>query len=114
MGEEIRYTAAVITVSDKCSRGEREDTSGPAVKAMLESDGWDVVYRNIVPDEFELIKGELVNNNAVYISHMLEVSGRFVNNGQIYSAYDPLEDAVQCIGGAQIEGSSLIRPYPDN
>ena len=68
-------------------------------------------YPDVLPIS---IKGELVNNNAVYISHMLEVSGRFVNNGQIYSAYDPLEDAVQCIGGAQIEGSSLIRPYPDN
>lgn len=61
MGEEIKYTAAVITVSDKCSRGEREDTSGPAVKEMLEADGWTVEYCNIVPDEFELIKGELVN-----------------------------------------------------
>ena len=60
------------------------------------------------------IRGELINNNAVLISHMLEVSGRFVNNGQIYSAYDPLEDAVRCVNGAKIEGSSLISPYPDN
>ena len=51
----MKYTAAVITVSDRCSRGEREDTSGPAVQAMLEADGWEVVYRKIVPVEFELI-----------------------------------------------------------
>ena len=38
----MNYTAAVITVSDRCSRGERVDTSGPAIKAMLEADGWEV------------------------------------------------------------------------
>ena len=36
------YTAAVITVSDLGSRGQRVDTSGPAVKEMLEADGWTV------------------------------------------------------------------------
>ena len=33
----MNYTAALITVSDRCSRGERVDTSGPAIKAMLEA-----------------------------------------------------------------------------
>lgn len=32
----MKYTAAVITVSDMGSRGLRQDTSGPAVRAMLE------------------------------------------------------------------------------
>ena len=32
----MNYTAAVITVSDKGARGERVDTSGPAVRRMLE------------------------------------------------------------------------------
>ena len=54
-----KYTAAVITVSDKAYRGEREDTSGPAIAELLESEGWDVVYRATVPDEMELIKEEL-------------------------------------------------------
>ena len=31
----MEYTAAVITVSDKGSRGEREDTSGPALAGLL-------------------------------------------------------------------------------
>ena len=31
----MRYTAAVITVSDKCSRGERVDTSGPMLCTAL-------------------------------------------------------------------------------
>ena len=36
----MQYTAAVITVSDKASRGERIDTSGPAVRKILEDAGF--------------------------------------------------------------------------
>lgn len=56
----MKYTAAVITVSDKGARGERKDTSGPAVKAMLEEAGFEVVYTNIIPDEKEQIQAELI------------------------------------------------------
>ncbi len=56
----MKYTAAVITVSDKGSRGERVDTSGPAVRKMLEDAGFDVVRTNIIPDEAEQIKAELI------------------------------------------------------
>lgn len=56
----MNYTAAVITVSDKCSRGEREDTSGPAVRAMLEEAGYIVRRTATVPDERELIGAELI------------------------------------------------------
>ena len=56
----MKYTAAVITVSDKGARGERKDTSGPAVRAMLEEAGFEVVYTSIIPDEMEQIKAELI------------------------------------------------------
>lgn len=53
------YTAAVITVSDLGSRGLRQDTSGPAIRAMLEEAGFTVTYTAIVPDEAEQISAEL-------------------------------------------------------
>lgn len=56
----MSYTAAVITISDKGSRGERVDTSGPAICAILERKGWALSYTSIIPDEKEQIKGELV------------------------------------------------------
>lgn len=56
----MKFTAAVITVSDKASRGERIDTSGPALCTMLEQAGYEVVHRKIVPDEPELLKQELL------------------------------------------------------
>jgi molybdopterin adenylyltransferase len=44
-------TAAVVTVSDSCSRGEREDQSGPAVAQLLEKLKFSVVVREVVPDD---------------------------------------------------------------
>lgn len=71
-----KYTAAVITVSDKCSTGEREDTSGPAIAEMAESEGWNVVYRATVPDEMELIKAELIKCcDELKISMVLTTGG---------------------------------------
>ena len=58
--EKKTYTAAVITISDKGFRGEREDTSGPAVRKMLEEAGFAVVYTSILPDEREQISAELI------------------------------------------------------
>ena len=56
----MSYTAAVITVSDKGYRGEREDTSGPNLCAILKERGYEVVYTAIVPDDAQLIKKELI------------------------------------------------------
>jgi molybdenum cofactor synthesis domain-containing protein len=53
-------TAAIITVSDKGSRGERADTSGPKLAEMLTGNGWVISYTAIVPDEREDIKAELI------------------------------------------------------
>ena len=57
---ELQFTAAVITVSDKGARGEREDTSGPALCQMLREQGWQIIYTAIVPDDQEAIKRELI------------------------------------------------------
>ena len=54
------YTAAVITVSDRSYRGEREDKGGPAVKEMLEKLGYEVVHMETVPDEKEKISEALI------------------------------------------------------
>jgi|ERR1700757_2310599 molybdopterin adenylyltransferase len=48
--------AVVITVSDRCSRGEREDLSGPAVGRELKIQGFDVEAGIAVPDEREAIE----------------------------------------------------------
>ncbi len=53
--------AAVLTCSDRCSRGEAADTSGPYVAGRLEEEGWDVVETRIVPDEVAVIRAALLH-----------------------------------------------------
>lgn len=56
----MRYRAVVITISDKGSRGEREDTSGPRLVAMLEKN-YEVGETLIVPDETDLISETIIS-----------------------------------------------------
>ena len=75
-GRDMSYTAAVITVSDKGFRGEREDTSGPAVAAIAEEHGLEVIYRSIVPDEREDICRELCRcADEMHIALVLTTGG---------------------------------------
>lgn len=53
-------TAKVITVSDRSFRGEREDASGPAVKALLEQVGYAVGAVEVIPDERPEIEAALI------------------------------------------------------
>ena len=52
-------TAAVLTVSDSCSRGEKTDLSGPAVADALERRKFRVVLRSVVSDEAAAIQEKL-------------------------------------------------------
>jgi molybdopterin adenylyltransferase len=60
----------VLTVSDRVSRGEANDTSGDTLAELLVSDGYDVV-RRVVPDEADQIAaaiGELAGEAAVVLT----------------------------------------------
>ena len=56
----MAYTAAVLTISDKGARGERVDTSGPALCKMLADAGYEVIHTAILPDERDQISAELI------------------------------------------------------
>src|SRR5437879_2061274 len=51
--------AAVVTVSDGVSQGVRDDASGRAVAGLLESNGFEVAAREVVPDEQTRIEAVL-------------------------------------------------------
>jgi molybdopterin adenylyltransferase len=53
-------TAAVVTVSDSCARGERADRSGPAVAELLEKQKFTVTNREVVPDDLIKIQNLLI------------------------------------------------------
>ena len=48
--EDRPFTAAVITLSDRCFTGEREDKSGPAAAEILRDAGFDVAETILLPD----------------------------------------------------------------
>ena len=52
--------AAILTMSDKGSRGEREDLSGAAIREMLSVLPADVIRYEVIPDEPDIIKERLV------------------------------------------------------
>jgi molybdopterin adenylyltransferase len=54
---EIR--AAILTVSDKASRGERDDRSGPAIGAWLAGRSVAVAVTSLLPDEESAISAQL-------------------------------------------------------
>lgn len=53
------WQAAVITLSDKGARGEREDKSGPAIAGRLRAEGYEVVEQLLLADEPDALKRQL-------------------------------------------------------
>ena len=88
----MKYTAAILTVSDRCSRGIREDITGPALQKMLTDDGWDVVSLCVVPDEFEIIKAALVR-----CSYDLDVCLVLTAGGTGFSRRDVTPEATEAV-----------------
>ena len=52
-------TAAVLTVSDSCARGDRTDISGPAVSELLRKKNFSLIGTEVVPDDQAAIQTAL-------------------------------------------------------
>ena len=50
---------AILTISDTCSQGNREDVSGQTIAEMLTKDKFEICEKRIVPDDLEAIADEL-------------------------------------------------------
>jgi molybdopterin adenylyltransferase len=56
----LPFQAAVITLSDRCASGEREDKSGPAIEKRLNAEGYQVIERLILSDDKAALEQELI------------------------------------------------------
>ena len=83
-----KYTTAVITVSDRCAAGEREDATGPLIREILENSGFEVIYNSVIPDEVEVIKRELA-----YCSDDRGIALIVTNGGTGFSPRDVTPEA---------------------
>ncbi len=66
---------AIITVSDRSSRGEREDASGPAIKEMMEAAGHEIVSEEVIPDEQYEIEERLSRIGDHHLADLVLTTG---------------------------------------
>lgn len=69
------YRVAVITISDKGARGEREDTSGQTVRELVEDQGWKVEVSRVVSDDLDTITEALIAVSTTGIDLVITTGG---------------------------------------
>lgn len=69
------YTVQIVTVSDRCFRGEREDLSGPVLEKMTAAAGFTVLPGVLVPDEQVEIAAALIAAADRGVSLILTTGG---------------------------------------
>jgi len=82
------FSVGIITVSDKGSKGERTDASGPAIEEMIKQIGGKVEKYIIIPDEREKITEAIIE-----MSDNLELNLVFTTGGTGFSKRDVTPEA---------------------
>lgn len=75
--------AAIITVSDKGTKGQKNDETGQVLRSYLEENGYEIKYYIVIPDEEDHIEVELK-----YISDVLQVPLIVTNGGTGFAKRD--------------------------
>jgi len=66
----------ILTISDKGSRGEREDLSGKVIEEIIRKINGEVKYYQIIPDEKDIIQEELIKAvDKLYLDLILTTGG---------------------------------------
>lgn len=90
---------AILTVSDKGSKNEREDTTGPSIKNLIITEGYSIEYYKIIPDEIDIIERELI-----YLCDVMKVNLILTNGGTGFSRRDVTPEATLRIIEKQVPG----------
>ena len=102
-----KFKTAVLTLSDKGSRGERKDTSGPKIKEIAERYNFEVVYMKILPDDQNLIENELKE-----LSDCGEYDLVLTTGGTGFSKRDCTPEATKNVIDKEVPGiAEAIRAY---
>ena len=87
----------MITVSDGCARGEREDVSGPALARTLDANGFQTISRVTVPDEQKGIEDAI--RKAAGMARLVVTTG-----GTGIAARDVTPEATRAVCDRLLEG----------
>ncbi len=72
----MQWKVALLTASDKGSRGEREDTSAQVIRELVEEElGGVIVDYRIVPDEHDEIMAALIEMTEYYQADLVLTTG---------------------------------------
>lgn len=105
--EEGPYRVGIITVSDRASKGEYEDKSGPVVKELVEAAGMEVVDYIIVPDEKSQIAKKLL-----HFSDQRQVDLVFTTGGTGFSKRDVTPEVTKQVVEREVPGiGEALRSY---
>jgi len=91
--------AAILTVSDSCARGKREDVSGQTIKDMLAEGGFEVCEKRVVADNHETIANELK-----YFSDKADIDVIFTTGGTGLGPRDVTPEATESVCERVIPG----------
>lgn len=83
---------AIITSSDSGYNGEREDLSGPVIQEIVESNGYEVVHKIILPDDQEKLSEEMSRLADNQLADLIVTTG-----GTGFSARDCMPEATLAI-----------------
>lgn len=99
--------AAIITSSDSGYRGEREDLSGPAVREILEREGYQVVSMEILPDDREKLGTRMKEIADKELAELILTTG-----GTGFSQRDVTPEATEDIVERRVPGiPEAMRAY---
>lgn len=101
------FTAYIITVSDKGSKGERIDESGKVIEEILMENNYKIIEKIIIPDEQEIIEEKLK-----YASDVLNASLILTTGGTGFSKRDVTPEATLNVATKNAFGiCDAIRQY---
>ena len=99
--------AAILTSSDSGYKGQREDLSGPAIKEILEKNGYEVVYTVLLPDDRKMLSQEMARIADEHMAELLLTTG-----GTGFSPRDCMPEATADITERAVPGiPEAIRAY---
>lgn len=99
------FNFAVLTISDRCSRGESKDESGRIIKDIVNTIGGKNIQYDIIPDEIELIKEKLL-----FYCDKLKIDVVFTTGGTGLGPRDVTPEATREVAQKIIPGiSEMIR-----
>jgi molybdopterin adenylyltransferase len=104
-------SAAVLTVSDSSSRGERDDRSGPATAALLRQHGFDVTLHETVPDDRAAIEAALIRLSE-QVRLVVTTGGTGIAEKMRAAGLQHTPNAVLSRGLCGVRGQCLILNLP--